>query len=323
MLTGVSCASVTMCMAVGYTIDTAFRTLTELWDGSGWSVVTSLDQGPIDNLLNGVSCASTTHCVAVGYYDNASHLSQTLAESWDGTSWSVEATVNPGGNYAVFSSISCPTTGACVAAGYSANGSTESTLVEDRVGSTWAVVTTASPGAVENYLAQVTCSTTTHCIAVGYSADVLGSGRTLVESGQATGSWSAVPSSDPAGFDLRLSGVSWTGPTTCAAVGTMQGATLQQTLVESPTGSMWSVVPSPTPAGGGELDSVSCTGPTACTAVGDYGNAVGLRLDARRVLGRGHLDGGAQSQREHARPTRHGHGRHALRRRLLARGLGR
>jgi hypothetical protein len=44
-----------------------------------------------------VSCASTTYCVAVGYRFNPMSVSgdHTLAEAWDGTTWTIQPTVNP------------------------------------------------------------------------------------------------------------------------------------------------------------------------------------------------------------------------------------
>src|SRR5207245_1508478 len=60
----VSCVSATFCAAVGnyYTANFAtLRTLTELWDGTAWSIVPSPSPGANDPLL-GVSCISPTSC---------------------------------------------------------------------------------------------------------------------------------------------------------------------------------------------------------------------------------------------------------------------
>jgi hypothetical protein len=47
------------------------------------------------------------------------------------------------------------------------------------------------------------------------------------------------------------------------------------TLVESWSGTAWSVVPSPTPGTYGGLSGVSCTSPRSCTAVGSYSHGTG------------------------------------------------
>ena len=71
-------------------------------------------------------------------------------------------------------------------------------------------------------------------------------------------SWSVVasPATPPTQYN-SLSGVSCSGSTFCAAVGTLN---------ESWNGSTWSVVPSPATTDG--LNGVSCSGPSACMAVG-------------------------------------------------------
>src|SRR5882762_210183 len=67
-ITGVSCATDTMCVAVGYSIDGAGRrrTLAETLQGTTWSVAPTPNSGALANNLAGVSCAGATSCVAVG-----------------------------------------------------------------------------------------------------------------------------------------------------------------------------------------------------------------------------------------------------------------
>src|SRR5271163_4557089 len=65
-LFGLSCVSASDCWAVGYTNnDTAFHTLTEQWNGTGWSIVPSPStSAALDNDLSGVSCVSASDCWA-------------------------------------------------------------------------------------------------------------------------------------------------------------------------------------------------------------------------------------------------------------------
>jgi len=83
---------------------------------------------------------------------------QTLAEQWNGTSWSRLTTVSPGALYGV----SCPSTSFCVAVGN--NGGT--TLAEQWNGASWSTMTTTNPGA--GRLHAVSCASITFCVAVGY-----------------------------------------------------------------------------------------------------------------------------------------------------------
>jgi hypothetical protein len=50
-----------------------------------------------------VSCVSTSTCTAVGSYNGRSGFAATLAERWNGTTWSVQSTPNP--TNAQFSSL--------------------------------------------------------------------------------------------------------------------------------------------------------------------------------------------------------------------------
>ena len=71
----------------------------------------------------------------------------------------------------------------------------------------------------------------------------------------------------------ELNGVSCTSSTSCIAVGDYgHGMAVSGTLVESWNGSVWTVVPSPSPGTASELSGVSCTSPTNCVAVGNYVN---------------------------------------------------
>ena len=57
--------------------------------------------------------------MAVGYYTTGQTGDQaTLAEAWNGHSWSIVPTPNPGPSFGtVLSAVSCPSAGFCVAAG--------------------------------------------------------------------------------------------------------------------------------------------------------------------------------------------------------------
>jgi hypothetical protein len=45
--------------------------------------------------LDGVSCTSRASCTAVGYSDNAPPITTSLAERWNGTTWTRVPTPNP------------------------------------------------------------------------------------------------------------------------------------------------------------------------------------------------------------------------------------
>jgi hypothetical protein len=171
-LTAVSCTSPVSCVAVGSDSDgaTAWRTLTESWDGTSWRVVPSPSLGTF-SILYGVSCTGTTNCVAVGRFYSDGSADDTLVETWNGAAWSITPSPNPSGSVTIFVlNVSCTSATWCVAVGYSANSSGEDvTLVESWNGTAWSIVT--SPN-VRHLLAPV----------VGMAATPSGNGYWLVDS---------------------------------------------------------------------------------------------------------------------------------------------
>ncbi|MGI8682705.1 MAG: hypothetical protein ACR2JO_11380 [Mycobacteriales bacterium] len=134
-LTGVSCASTTVCTAVGQYFGPHGRdlTLAERWNGGRWTIQPTPRPAGTRGIelieLSGVSCPSTTACAAVGsYYDSGSDRVVTLAERWNGNGWTIESTPNPtGADVSELNGVSCasstpngwpwPSSAACTAVG--------------------------------------------------------------------------------------------------------------------------------------------------------------------------------------------------------------
>src|SRR5439155_10539916 len=119
-LASVSCPSSTACIAVGHaTVGGALTALAVRWNGSAWSLLIVPSPGGKNAELLSVSCHSATQCTAVGDYYTSADASLTLAERWDGSTWTVQTTPNPSGSLAsALEGVSCPTSGACYAVGY-------------------------------------------------------------------------------------------------------------------------------------------------------------------------------------------------------------
>jgi hypothetical protein len=187
-LRSVACVSATSCTAVGThsgLFGQGHLTLVESWNGSTWSIVASPNQAGNNNVLSGVSCSSASACTAVGDFVNGSSTHQTLVESWNGTTWSIVASPNQGGNHNVLSGVSCSSASACTSVGDFVNGSsTYQTLVESWNGSAWSIVASPNQGGNNNVLSGVSCSSASACTAVGdFVNGKKGVTRTLVESG--------------------------------------------------------------------------------------------------------------------------------------------
>jgi hypothetical protein len=275
-LSGVSCPTSTMCMAVGGAAGSA---IAAVWDGSSWSVVPTPTPSGGDFFngygLSSVSCIGPTSCQAVGNLDFSTGHTEPLIESWDGTSWTIlpTPTFSPpqyiGGSLV---SISCDSTTSCVAVGALRNnvgsGKLLSSLVMTWDGSTWSTTPAVDPGLGNDVMDGVACTSPTSCMAVGNWTDGVNPNggnlpNSLVESWDGT-SWSEVPNPSP-GANSTLRGISCSNPSSCVAVGiSANGA-----LVESWDGSAWTVVANP--GLNSTWESVSCSSATDCVATGSSG----------------------------------------------------
>jgi hypothetical protein len=195
---------------------TNWQTLAEHWNGSTWKQVTTPSPGAgHDNFLQGVTVVSASNVWAVGYYDNGT-VRRSLVEHWNGTSWKVAASPNPGG-----ASASVTLVGVAAVSGHNiwAVGSdTGQTLILHWNGSTWRRVASPTPNGLGD-LQGVAAPSSTSVWAVGASYNGIAT-QTLVEHWNGS-SWQAVPSPDPAGSasDSRLPGVAAISGSSVWAVG--------------------------------------------------------------------------------------------------------
>jgi hypothetical protein len=106
--------------------------LAETWNGSSWTgVAVPLPANSNGGQLFGVSCLSSTDCTAIGYHNESTGPDVTLAEHWDGVSWTIDTSPNPPGAVSTgLTEVSCTAT-ACTAVGTYQNGlNLGETLVE-------------------------------------------------------------------------------------------------------------------------------------------------------------------------------------------------
>jgi len=106
-LNGISALSPTNAWSVGYYANSGGeqQTLTEQWNGSSWSVVSSPASGSLPNNFNSVVAISTHDVLASGYSYNSQGFPQTLVEQWNGTTWNVMSTPNAGSNGDILNGI--------------------------------------------------------------------------------------------------------------------------------------------------------------------------------------------------------------------------
>jgi hypothetical protein len=147
----------------------ANQTLIERFDGSGWSVVPSPNQGTGNNALNDVSMIPGSGW-AVGYTVGTGGTYQPLALQWDGAQWSLASPGSFPGD-AVLTGVDTLADGSAWAAGFQtmANG-TRRTLIEQASGGTWTPVASPNDGdlGADNSLTAIGGTQATGLWAVGW-----------------------------------------------------------------------------------------------------------------------------------------------------------
>jgi len=172
-LYGVSCVTAAFCTAVGrYGVPTTQKSdpITEIWNGSTWSVAPNPPKLHNADLAS-VSCVSATACTAVGSRRRITPPDRgTLAESWNGSSWSVVPSADAGTDADNFLySVSCASGTSCIAVGV-ASTSTDDTLVEAWNGSSWSAAPSPGTQYINALLNGVSCPSASMCMAAGERA---------------------------------------------------------------------------------------------------------------------------------------------------------
>jgi hypothetical protein len=132
-LRAVSASSGSSAWAVGHAINSLSGrdvTLIEHWNGTAWKIVKSPNPGQFAGTdLNGVAATSGSNAWAVGSFSNGS-VNQTLIEHWDGTSWKVQPSDDPGGSSSddELNAIGASSQGNAWSVGFSGGGMTSLAL---------------------------------------------------------------------------------------------------------------------------------------------------------------------------------------------------
>jgi hypothetical protein len=211
--------SVNDAWAVGITngTTTSSRTLAEHWNGTSWSIKPTANPDTRHNRLLSVSAISSNNVWAVGYYDinaTSSHDLATLAEHWNGTSWTKVTTVNPSLG-SLFLGVTAIASNDVWAVGQKYNFGTASwnTLTEHYNGSTWSVVPSADSFSTSDYneLDTISAFSSTDIWAVGLHAANIGGGnlgtfQSLAEHWDGF-SWTVVATPNTATGDNAIFGV--------------------------------------------------------------------------------------------------------------------
>jgi hypothetical protein len=224
--------------------------------------------GALGGRLNAVSCLSATSCAAVGY-SSVTTAGSPLAETWNGTTWTIQTTPAPAESTDdMFNGVSCAAATTCEAAGsYSGQKNAFAViLAEGWNGTSWALQSPVQPiGATANSFGAVSCVSAADCEAVGSHSNTPGDTVTLAE-GWNGSSWKIQATPNPKAKINPLAsfaGVSCVSASFCEAVGGADDGAAG--AVEQWTGKAWHLQTSP---GKGPLAAVSCVSTSFCEAVG-------------------------------------------------------
>jgi hypothetical protein len=132
------------------------------WDGVSWSQVANPNPASSSSYLGALSATAPDDIWAVGFRTNLStHINHTLIEHWDGTSWSIVPSPNPGGvtdplANNILSDIKALAPDNAWAVGLFNTGEAgDQTLIAHWDGTTWSAVPGVNPGTYSNRLSGI------------------------------------------------------------------------------------------------------------------------------------------------------------------------
>jgi hypothetical protein len=126
-------------------------------------------------------------CTATGYstIGGPDGPERTLAESWNGTRWTMMPSPSPHPGFDTgLGSVSCTSAASCTAVGASVDY-LALTLIESWNGTRWSVAHSPNRGNAD-YLVGVSCPSANTCTAIGLTMNPRLGTKTLVESGTTT-----------------------------------------------------------------------------------------------------------------------------------------
>jgi len=297
---GISCATASTCVAVGWTFGSQGDSglIEELSGGtwraldaptpSGSSVTPAME-------LDAVACPASGFCVAIGTYNDNNGIQQGLIETMSAKGWKAAKAPVPSSaapdsqqgtsQHVYLTAISCPSAKFCEIVGrYFDNAGHFQPLVVETVRKRWQASDPTLPSdgqqAPHAVLQAVSCAGASSCTAVGwYGLGSGGDGGLIISTSKivTTVTEAPLPSDSNTPPYLNIDAVDCHVRSVCIAVGTYGDATgNQQGLLLSQGTSSWSAIR----AGiSGEstlrdpyvtLDAIACTSDRTCTVAGTY-----------------------------------------------------
>jgi hypothetical protein len=265
-LSAVAALSAKDVWAVGFQamMDGTTQTLIEHWNGVSWQVTPGANPGAVNNELLSVSAISPRDVWAAGFQTTSSYTDATLVEHWNGTSWQVSPSVNPGTSADHLEGVAAITPRDVWAVGTGVTDSGQ-TLVEHWNGTQWQVVPSPSPNS-GGELRTVAAVSPKDVWAAG--DDVTDSGHALLERWNGK-TWQVV-SSPQVGTSPIYLGLAAISAKDVWVVGSATDSDGNfEPLIERWNGATWRVVANPSPGSSyPQLESISADPAKHVWAVG-------------------------------------------------------
>ncbi|HUI04073.1 MAG TPA: hypothetical protein VLZ77_11070 [Acidimicrobiales bacterium] len=286
-LTALSCPATGTCSAVGLYTQASGAEQAVVADDSGgtWTVSSAPLPGAADgSQLFALSCSAAVTCVAAGTVSGGG-ASSGLVDTETGGSWSAATLPLPSGTAAGASvanndlSVSCPSTGPCVIAGTTFDGSFEGFL-DTQDGASWDSAAAPVPGGASSSDVQlngVSCPAAGNCVATGLAA--VSSGEEGVIETLTSGSWAASVAAPPAGTptnaQVEVHNVACPAAGSCVADGQSDVNGNTSGVFWNLVGGTWTAAAVPLPADAvtnsdPAFAPITCPAAGACVVVGEY-----------------------------------------------------
>jgi Phosphoesterase family len=243
--------------AVGERLNARYqdRALVEVWNGHAWSVANVAQPGSVRDMMFGASALSPSDVWVVGDQEGGDNVFETLAEHWNGSTWSVIPTPDPGpaGNHLYAVDAVSPDNVWAVGQQLGRQAPDQG-LVEHWNGRRWSVV--RLPASVSASVLLDAVVATKHQVWVAGEADSPGpGGRPLIEHDQ-NGTWNRADLPASAGSDwTNLYGLAIAQGSVWAVGTYVDPATdNNNVLVLRGTGGTWAVDHAPNAGGQGFSD---------------------------------------------------------------------
>jgi hypothetical protein len=270
--------------AVGYFVNAHYKqkTLIEHYDGSSWTVVPSPSPGALQNILYGVVGLSDQDVWAVGGTQDEHAVWHTLAEHWDGSSWTVVPTEDPGATGNLFYAVAADSARGVYATGQLAGTKFPGkALLEQWDGEEWEVIQTPADLGGTDIPLGITVSDSL-VSTVGDRESSIAPYTTFVASGSDDGlKIFSTPNIGSGENDLFSATTGPDGSTWAVGWYIDPETGNHNTLVEHGVNGKWTVVTSPNPnppsPGDNGLASVAAIPHDGLWAVGNTTNADGNR----------------------------------------------